>query len=318
MKRRTFIAKGLGAGMAVTASHSILAGNSWNKTEEVTTEGVRVEEGKVKELPVFWDQLTSPDFREAVTRANGVCVIPIGVIEKHGPHLPLGTDVIRAHEMCERAAKQEYAIVFPDLYVGQIFEAKHQPGTVAYSMRLMLDFLDETCREIARNGLKKIILVNTHGGNNALLSYFLQVQLEAKRDYVTYVFQAHEDEETQQRIKALRKSTTGGHADEIETSEMLVICPEFVRMDQVNTQSGENLRRLDLPNLNTGISWYSQYPNHYAGQSEGATAELGELVLNSRGGQLARAIKNVKADVVTKQLQEEFFQRSGMPLNTEQ
>ena len=240
MKRRTFIAKGLGAGMAVTASHSILAGNSWDKTEEVTTEGVRVEEGKVRELPVFWDQLTSPDFR------------------------------IRAHEMCERAAKQEYAIVFPDLYVGQIFEAKHQPGTVAYSMRLMLDFLDETCREIARNGLKKIILVNTHGGNNALLSYFLQVQLEAKRDYVTYVFQAHEDEETQQRIKALRKSTTGGHADEVETSEMLVICPEFVRMDQVNTQSGENLRRLDLPNLNTGISWYSQYPNHYAGQSEGA------------------------------------------------
>ena len=206
MKRRTFIAKGLGAGMAVTASHSILAGNSWDKTEEVTTEGVRVEEGKVRELPVFWDQLTSPDFREAVTRANGVCVIPIGVIEKHGPHLPLGTDVIRAHEMCERAAKQEYAIVFPDLYVGQIFEAKHQPGTVAYSMRLMLDFLDETCREIARNGLKKIILVNTHGGNNALLSYFLQVQLEAKRDYVTYVFQAHEDEETQQRIKALRKA----------------------------------------------------------------------------------------------------------------
>ena len=47
MKRRTFIAKGLGAGMAVTASHSILAGNSWDKTEEVTTEGVRVEEGKV-------------------------------------------------------------------------------------------------------------------------------------------------------------------------------------------------------------------------------------------------------------------------------
>ena len=84
MKRRTFIAKGLGAGMAVTASHSILAGNSWDKTEEVTTEGVRVEEGKVRELPVFWDQLTSPDFREAVTRANGVCVIPIGVIEKHG------------------------------------------------------------------------------------------------------------------------------------------------------------------------------------------------------------------------------------------
>lgn len=315
MKRRAFLAKGLGAGVTVAAGHPLFAADRQEENVAGIVDGMK---GDISgELPVFWNQLTSLDFKEAVKKSNGVCVVPVGVIEKHGPHLPLGTDVIRAHEMCDRATKQEYAIVFPDLYVGQIFEAKHQPGTVAYSWRLMLDFLDETCREIARNGLKKIILVNTHGGNNALFSYFLQIQLESRRDYVTYVFQPHEDEETQRQVKELRKSMTGGHADEVETSEMLVICPEYVRMDQVNAQSGEDLRRLDLPNLSTGIDWYSRYPNHYAGQSEGATPKIGELILDSRSRQLVGAIRAIKKDEVTMRLQDEFFKKSDFPLSTE-
>ena len=267
-------------------------------------------------LPVFWELLTSPDFSKAVDQSGGVCIIPIGVIEKHGPHLPLGTDVIRAKEMCRRAAEQEYCVVFPDFYAGQIFEAKHQPGTVAYSTELMLKLLDETCREIARNGMKKIILVNTHGGNNGFLPYFLQIQMESPRDYAVYLFQLQEDAATQEKIKSLRKSTTGGHADEIETAEMIVITPDYVRMNQATAQSGKDLSRLKLKNVTTGISWYSRYPNHYAGQSEGATTELGEVRLTSRSAQLAEAIKTIKADETTIRLQNEFFQQSNAPLKT--
>lgn len=267
-------------------------------------------------LPFFWEDLTSPDFKKAVEKAEGVCIIPIGVYEKHGPQLPLGTDVIRAREMCRRAAGMEYCIVYPDFYAGQIFEAKHQPGTIAYSTELMLKLLDETCREIARNGMKKIILVNTHGGNGSFLPFFLQVQLESPRDYSVHLFQLRETEETQEKIKALRKSTTGGHADEIETAEMMVVRPETVRIDQTTTQSGRNLNRLNLPNTSTGISWYSRYPNHYAGQSEGATPALGEVRLSARSRQLADAIKALKADRITGQLQDEFFKQSLSPLNT--
>jgi creatinine amidohydrolase len=218
--------------------------------------------------------------------------------------------------MCKRAAGLEYCIIYPDFYAGQIFEAKHQPGTIAYSTELMIRMLDETCKEIARNGLKKIILVNTHGGNGSFLPYFLQIQMESPRDYAVYLFQLREEPETQKKITALRKSTTGGHADEIETGEMLVICPEYVRLDQTTTQSGRNLDRLNLPNVTTGISWYSRYPNHYAGQSEGATAELGEVRLASRSRQLADAVKAIKADTTTIHLQNEFFGQSLSPLTT--
>jgi creatinine amidohydrolase len=311
MKRRDFLAKSISAGVAAGATYPLLATEQDGKDEPERLQSAS--EGK---LPLFWDQLTSPDFRLAVGEAEGVCIIPIGVMEKHGAQLPLGTDVIRAHEMCKRAAGMEYCIIYPDFYAGQIFEAKHQPGTIAYSTELMIKMLDETCREIARNGLKKIVLVNTHGGNNSFLPYFLQIQMEAPRDYAVYLFQLREEPETQKKITALRKSSTGGHADEIETGEMLVICPQYVRLDQTTSQSGRDLKRLNLPNVTTGISWYSRYPNHYAGQSEGATAELGEVRLASRSRQLADAIKAIKADTTTIRLQNEFFEQSLSPLKT--
>jgi creatinine amidohydrolase len=267
-------------------------------------------------LPFFWDELTSPDFRKAVGQADSVCIIPIGVIEKHGAQLPLGTDVIRAHEMCKRAAEKEYCIVFPDFYVGEISIAQHQPGTVSYSHTLMLQMLDETCREIARNGLKKIILVNTHGGNNSFLPYFLQIQMESPKDYSVFLFELRETAETQQQIKSLRTSTTGGHADEIETGEMLVICPDLVKMERTTSESGRDFARLPLTNVTTGITWYARYPNHYAGKSEGATAKLGEVRLSSRSQQLADAIKALKVDQTTKRLQDEFFQQRQAPLKT--
>lgn len=79
-------------------------------------------------------------------------------------------------------AQQGYAVVFPEDSFGQIFEARHEPGTIAYSRGLQLQRLRETGAEIARNGCKKVIM-----GNNSQLPYFAQTQLEAPHDYVVYV-----------------------------------------------------------------------------------------------------------------------------------
>ena len=86
------------------------------------------------------------------------------------------------------AAKQEYAVVFPEYYFSQIEEAKHQPGTIAYSSKLMWDVFQETTAEMSRNGCKKIIAIPGHGGNTNMLQYFAQVQLESPKDYVLYVW----------------------------------------------------------------------------------------------------------------------------------
>src|SRR5271155_4561949 len=93
---------------------------------------------------VKWEELTSADFREAITQAQGTCLLPFGILEKPGPHLPLGTDLLDVRYAALHAAEQNYAVVFPEYYFGQIFEAKHEAGTIAYSRELQLALLQET------------------------------------------------------------------------------------------------------------------------------------------------------------------------------
>src|SRR5216110_3131086 len=128
-------------------------------------------------LSTKWEELTAADFRDAISQSKGACVLPFGILEKHGPHLPLGTDLINVRYATMQGATKEYAVVFPEYYFGQIFEARHEPGTIAYSAKLQLELLQETTDEMARNGCKKIVIVNGHGGNNHLLPFFAQSQM---------------------------------------------------------------------------------------------------------------------------------------------
>src|SRR6266513_94861 len=111
-------------------------------------------------LSVHWEELTAEDFRTAIQQSQGTCLLPFGILEKHGPHMPLGTDLLDVRHAALTAAQQDFVVVFPEYYFGQIFEAKHEPGTVAYSSALQLQLLQETSEEMARNGCKKIIIVN--------------------------------------------------------------------------------------------------------------------------------------------------------------
>jgi creatinine amidohydrolase len=128
-------------------------------------------------LSTHWEELTAGDFRSAIQQSQGACLLPFGILEKHGPHLPLGTDLLNVRYAALHAADQEYAVVFPEYYFGQIFEARHEPGTIAYSRQMQLALLQETTDEMARNGCKKVIIVNGHGGNESLLPFFAQSQL---------------------------------------------------------------------------------------------------------------------------------------------
>ena len=270
-------------------------------------------------LSVHYEELTAPEFVQAVVQSGGTCVLPIGILEKHGPHLPLGTDLIDCREVAMRAAKQEYTIIFPAYYVGQIFEAKHQPGTIAYSTRMMLDLLQETCDELGRNGIAKIILVNGHGGNEHFLRFFCQSQLASRKDYAVYLFDPAEDDSREAAINKLRKTTIDGHAGEEETSVMLAHHPDLAHLDRAGQQSGEDQKRLTrLKHAYTGIWWYAGQPNHYRGDGRFGNKELGEMVLNSEAGLLAEMIRSVKEDTVTLELQKQFFDDSAKPLRTKQ
>jgi creatinine amidohydrolase len=270
-------------------------------------------------LKVKWEELTSPDFALAIAKSAGTCVIPMGILEKHGPHLPLGTDLLDIREAVLRAAQKEYTIVFPPYYFGQIFEARHQPGTVAYSQKLMWDILQETCDELARNGIKKIVLASGHGGNSNFLPYFCQAQLANRKDYVVYLFQPPRDAEFDAQLRKMRKTTMEAHAGEVETSMVMAHRPDLVKLNNANDQSGEDQKRLtNIPGLYTGIWWYAAYPNHYAGDGSAGNAKLGEFVIEHQAVQLAAAIKAVKEDQNALELQKLFFEQAESPIKNTQ
>jgi creatinine amidohydrolase len=273
---------------------------------------------ETKPLSPNWEELTAPDFVQAIHQAQGVCVLPFGIIEKHGPHLPLGTDLLDVRFAVFNAVKQEYAVVFPEYYFGQIFEARSQPGTVAYSLSTQLTLLQETVQEMARNGCTKIVIVNGHGGNNSLLPLFGQAQLASKRDYVVYVFGLPN---THVAGRPAMKSDPNNdmHAGETETSNMLIARPDLVHMDRADSQSGADQHRLNLPdNVYTGIWWYARFPNHYSGVGSAATKQLGEFDQKAWSSQIAEAIKSIKADDESLKLQNEFFDKAQHPLETKQ
>src|ERR1700693_3816077 len=104
-------------------------------------------------LSVKWEELSAADFRRAIEQSKGTCLLPFGILEKHGPQLPLGTDLLNVRYASLRAAEKEYAGVFPEYYFGQIFEAKHEPGTMAYRRDLQLKLFNDTTHETARTGV---------------------------------------------------------------------------------------------------------------------------------------------------------------------
>jgi len=264
-------------------------------------------------LSVHWEELTAADFRTGISQSQGTCLLPFGILEKHGPHLPLGTDLLDVRHAALTAAQQEYAVVFPEYYFGQIFEARHEPGTIAYSTHLQLELLQETVDEMARNGCKKIIIVNGHGGNEYLLPYFAQSQLEKRHDYVVYVVGLVEAPTGPVK----RKTSMDMHAGESETSKMMISRPDLVHLDRAGTESGADQARLKLPGtLYTAIWWYARFPNHYSGDGSAATQELGAQEMNGWISAIAAAIRAVKADQTSLQLQNEFFDKATHPLET--
>lgn len=259
-----------------------------------------------------WEELTGDLFPQAVKQAKGVCLLPLSCIERHGHHLPLGTDMFIGREICNRAAELEPAIVFPDFIFTQILEARHMPGTIGIEPELIVRLMENACREIARNGLHKIVIVNAHGGNDNLIHFFAQSQLASPRDYVVYVAQppyVSEDAST----ASLWETSVDGHAGERETSMILAIRPELVKREVLPSDGEgmplERLKKLRDIGADVGIWWYADYPTHYCGDGRPATDAKGERWFSDRSQALVKVIRVIKDDSETKRLQDEFFEK---------
>ena len=246
-----------------------------------------------------WEYLREEECKDAIEKSRGVCVLPIGCLEKHGQHLPVGTDSILATEIVRKASEREPVCVFPTLHFGEKTGAGEFLGTIMLSDELRMKLLGEICSEIARNGFKKILIFNGHGGNQAMISQFARSTLKEKPNYLIFDYAPGSDFPTPNKLLSgnygkltnedreilkdyMEKKTRYGHACFIETGWIYATHPELVNLPKAHEISGESTHRFDefaKLKINSPFSWMANYPNSYAGDFHDG---LNERIANAR------------------------------------
>ena len=166
-----------------------------------------------------------------IANEKTVVILPTSSIEQHGPHLPIGTDSYIGYELCKRLGKSLVGkipfVIAPPMVFGASSHHIDFPGTMSVTTNTYLALIQDLCHCLIGHGFKKIILLNSHGGNTAPLEMVIRNirdQHKVVIAAVTYWVVATKE------ITRIRESKIGGiaHAGELETSCMLVIKPHLV------------------------------------------------------------------------------------------
>ena len=238
----------------------------------------------------YWDEMTTLDFAEADT-ARWIAVLPVAAIEQHGPHLPVYTDTCIAEGMIRRSIEllpDDLPVTFlPVQAVGKSNEHISSPGTLTSPGRrrtkLWLDIGDS----VDRAGVEKLIVINSHGGNVPMVDIVAR-ELRVRHDMLV-VGDRVVAPRPSRRAPGPEEALYGIHGGDIETSIMLHLRPDLVRMDKAIDFRSTQLDFIDeFKHLRAHgpvqFGWKAQDLNPYGavGNAEAATAEKGKAVVDLR------------------------------------
>jgi creatinine amidohydrolase len=183
-----------------------------------------------------YEEFTWPEIREAVAE-NRVCVLPVGTVEQHGPHLPLVTDVLAAAEMSRLAVEKMpgEAILMPPVYYA--FNVHHLdfPGTIAVEGDTFIHYITDIGKSLAHHGFRKILLVNGHGSNVPFLDIAARNITNETEAICAMVPWWNLIPKT--LLAELRESEFPGgmaHGCELETSVLLYLRGDLVQMEHAS------------------------------------------------------------------------------------
>ncbi|MBE6649709.1 MAG: creatininase family protein [Ruminococcaceae bacterium] len=282
---------------------------------------------------LFWERLREEEFDKAIKASEGVCVVPIGCLEKHGQHQPTGCDLYIARTVLEEAAKAEEVVIFPTPHwVGDVspYHSRLNPdgahGGIGLNPLTLFRLLEELCDEIYRNGFNKILLFSAHGGNAWLLPQFLRHQAEKKKPYATYFYTVDDNVEAADPERLLNNILTkrdefpmitdedieilkgwlfagwgfgGGHANFVEDAQLMVRHKELIAPERYDAESGLSTHKADyLYEMGIRSVRSTNYPNNYSGYApHGSNERIGQAIIKLDAERAAKALRAVKEDV---------------------
>jgi creatinine amidohydrolase len=246
--------------------------------------------------------LTSPEI-EAIPKGDAIVVQPVASVEQHGPHLPCYTDSLVAEELTRRAlaaaGEAVNAWTLPVMAYGKSNEHLGYPGTISLSAETLYSTCRDVGRSVARSGFRKLAFVNGHGGQPQLLE---MVARDIREETGLQVFPLfpYRLGIPEDAVSSPEEIEYGIHGGEVETSLVLAIAPDAVRLDRAEP-GGERVRELygGLRYLSLEgalpTAWLTRdlAPNGVIGDPTRASAEAGERILTY----LSQALSGVFAEI---------------------
>ncbi|MBM3616119.1 MAG: creatininase family protein [Alphaproteobacteria bacterium] len=246
-----------------------------------------------------WADLTSTELA-ALDRAQAVAILPIGAVEQHGPHLALSVD----RDLTLAVLTRTLPLIDPVLTVlalpvqaiGKSTEHHSWPGTLSLSADTMLRLLRDIAASVQRAGILRLMVLNGHGGNRALLELACR-DLRAELGLIT-AHVAWDDLAGAEKIVGEAEARNGLHAGDVETSAMLAAHPEKVRIEWADDFGSAHLNwHKAHPDLGLGAAalrpgWLMAdlNPKGAVGNAKAATAEKGDALLDNAANGLARLV----------------------------
>jgi creatinine amidohydrolase len=258
-----------------------------------------------------WADLKTTDFAQLAKSPGAnhlVAVLPVAAIEQHGPHLPLSVDATLLQGVIDAALPHLAQAHTPALFlplqaVGKSNEHIRFAGTLTLSAQTLMALWTEIGESVARAGVKKLLLLNSHGGQVSMLDIVAR-DLRSRLDVLT-VHTSWFNLPLGAEVDALfspQEQRFGIHGGEVETSMMLALAPQLVDMRHAqNFASSSQLRAQQYPILGNGhsakLGWQMQdyNPQGACGNAAAATAEKGQAVLAAAGLALAALLKEISS-----------------------
>ncbi|MFC5522894.1 creatininase family protein [Polaromonas jejuensis] len=256
----------------------------------------------------FWADLKSPDFAR-LDMARAIAVLPVAAIEQHGPHLPLNVDATLVEGVIAAALPHlpaDLPVLFlPTQSTGFSPEHTRFAGTLTLKAETIIRLWTELAEAVAATGVKKLVLLNSHGGQVGLLDVVAR-DLRARLGMLVYSVNSFnlplvgEDGASVSAQFSAHEHRFGIHAGEIETSMMLALKPEQVDMAQAqdfHSTSQERAEKFSIlgDGRSAKLAWQMQdyNPQGAVGNAAAATAEKGRALLGAMGRSLAQLLVQV-------------------------
>ena len=245
-----------------------------------------------KKQQLYWlDELSTKEAAKAAN-ASTVIIFPVGSVEEHGEHLPLGTDSFQPEYIALEVAKKTGCLIAPPFRYGICNATRNFPGTLTIKFETLYRFAIDVLSELVRNGFRRIIVLSGHAGNSHMVALRLAAQ-----DIINQNDESKEKEKVRimvlsdfdfaEELTPKYADKNDGHAGTIETSRMMAIKPELIK-----AKGEANVWR--MPRFEVVAHPELYFPSGVNGDPTAASKEKGQKINSHIVKKVAELVKDLE------------------------